>query len=326
MADGLWERERESGMVPGYPHDVRTQNLDVLLGRLEALLDRPDLSAPYVRFRIDLLKAQWAVREALAGATAPVTCMTPTGNTLQNQPRCDPGPLTPVLDLDALPFDLGLLQSVFADVCDGVARHGHQTEDIRILRKTVQTDPSLLLRLARKSASEPDQEYLESLARRLRVLPDVLLFIGRALAAPFVAEAVRRFGPRPQMGEETTEIPGRCGMCGSPPSIAILRRGDGRRILTCGLCGTGWEFPRVACPWCGTQEREALSILRPSPEDPRWIEACEICRAYIKTVDERRLPVGEPVLAMVEETATLHLDLLAEREGYLCRLPYVLSG
>ncbi|HEU5393187.1 MAG TPA: formate dehydrogenase accessory protein FdhE, partial [Candidatus Methylomirabilis sp.] len=209
---------------------------------------------------------------------------------------------------------------------DGAARHGHQTEDIRLLREAVQTDPSLLPRLARKSVSEPDQEYLESLARRLRVLPDVLLFIGRAVAAPFVAEAVRRFGPRFKLGEVATETPGRCGMCGSPPSIATLRRGDGRRILTCGLCGTGWEFPRLACPWCGTRDREALNILRLSPEDPRWIEACEVCRGYIKTVDERRLPVGEPVLPVVEETGTLPLDLLAEREGYLCRLPYVLSG
>jgi hypothetical protein len=29
---------------------------------------------------------------------------------------------------------------------------------------------------------------------------------------------------------------------------------------------------------------------------------------------------------VIEETATLHLDLLAEREGYIRRLPYALSG
>jgi hypothetical protein len=43
-------------------------------------------------------------------------------------------------------------------------------------------------------------------------------------------------------------------------------------------------------------------------------------------VDERKLPEGEPVFPVVEEAATLHLDLLAEREGYIRRVPYVLSG
>jgi hypothetical protein len=32
------------------------------------------------------------------------------------------------------------------------------------------------------------------------------------------------------------------------------------------------------------------------------------------------------VLPVVEEAATLHLDLLAEREGYIRRVPYALSG
>jgi FdhE protein len=108
--------------------------------------------------------------------------------------------------------------------------------------------------------------------------------------------------------------------------LAKLRREDGRRILYCGLCGTSWESTRLACPWCGTPDREALNLLRLSEGDPRWIETCESCRGYIKTVDERKLPFGETIIPVVEETATLHLDLLAEREGYIRRLPYVLSG
>jgi formate dehydrogenase maturation protein FdhE len=63
-----------------------------------------------------------------------------------------------------------------------------------------------------------------------------------------------------------------------------------------------------------------------SEGDPRWIETCESCRGYIKTVDERKLPAGETIIPVVEESATLHLDLLAEREGYIRRIPYVLSG
>jgi FdhE protein len=73
-------------------------------------------------------------------------------------------------------------------------------------------------------------------------------------------------------------------------------------------------------------DRESLGVLRLDDADAHWIETCERCKGYIKTVDERKLPEGETVLPVVEEAATLHLDLLAEREGYIRRVPYALSG
>ena len=75
-----------------------------------------------------------------------------------------------------------------------------------------------------------------------------------------------------------------------------------------------------------TKDRESLGVLRLDDADPRWVETCERCKGYIKTVDERKLPEGETVFPVVEEAATLHLDLLAEREGYIRRVPYVLAG
>ncbi len=47
-----------------------------------------------------------------------------------------------------------------------------------------------------------------------------------------------------------------------------------------------------------------------------WIEVCEKCKRYIKTVDEGKLSENEDVLPLVEDTATLYLDLIAQREGY----------
>jgi formate dehydrogenase maturation protein FdhE len=60
-------------------------------------------------------------------------------------------------------------------------------------------------------------------------------------------------------------------------------------------------------------------------DDARWVETCEACHGYIKLVDERKLCEGERVLPVLEETATLELDLMAEREGYVRRVPYVLN-
>ena len=43
---------------------------------------------------------------------------------------------------------------------------------------------------------------------------------------------------------------------------------------------------------------------------------------YLKTVDERKLPEEQAVVPLAETTATLYLDLIAEKEGYLRGVPY----
>lgn len=297
-----------------------------MVARLEAIVGQPHVSEEYIRFRIDLLKAQWATRQALARAAQSTSHPDPTQLRTAEPDQttlADPGPS---LRPEAIPFDQGLLQSLFSAMCKSIAQRGRTTEDLRRLAAAVEANPALLETLARTAAFGPAMEDLECLARETRVFVDALLFIGRALAAPFVAEAARGVGAGQGAMAAAAGAPGGCPRCGSPPALAKLRREDGRRIVYCGLCGTSWEFARLACPWCGSPDREAPNLLRLSEGDPRWIETCESCRGYIKTVDERKLPFGETIIPVVEEAVTLHLDLLAEREGYIRRLPYALSG
>jgi formate dehydrogenase accessory protein FdhE len=291
--------------------------LEEIVRAMEALLELPNVSAEYIRFRIDLLRAQGAVRQALAGAP-PAPTASPRGSTASVS-RAILGP-------EDVPFDVGLLRALFDSICAAAAAHGRRSGDLEALAAAVKADPSLLTALARGAAFGPDLPALEALARQCGVVVDALLFVGRALAAPFVAEAVRRVTPGAAGPAPSSPGGGHCAMCGSPPSVARLRREDGKRLIACGLCGTEWEFERLACPWCDSRDASALTVLRADEAEPRWIEACEACRGYVKTVDERRLPLGGVIIPVVEETATLHLDLLAEREGYIRRLPYVLSG
>jgi FdhE protein len=281
---------------------------DEIVARLQALIGGPQVSEPYIRFRIDLLQAQRDARRALRGAG----------------PR--PGPLDAApLSPREVPLPAPVLHVLLRAIRRAAAAHGQETEELRRLAAAAEDDPALPARLAAAAAFGPDLDALETLARRLRVHLEVLLFVGRALAAPCLAAAAAARSAGNGHGP-TRAAPHRCPVCGSPPSIARLARGDGRRILTCGLCGSEWEAVRLACACCGTEAREALGVLRTDDAEARWIETCEGCAGYIKTVDARRLPEGEAVLPVVEEAATLHLDLLAEREGYVRRLPYVLSG
>jgi formate dehydrogenase accessory protein FdhE len=281
---------------------------DDIVTRLHALIGEPQVSEAYVRFRLDLLSAQQAARRALSSSGS-------------GSPRAGRLPLGP----RDIPFPAEILETLLQAIRVAAATHGRETEDIQRLTAAAAADPALLPTLAAAAAFGPDLEALESLARRWQVYVDALLFVGRALAAPCVAEAVRACAPN--AGARASEAEAhRCPACGSLPSLARLRRTDGRRLLTCGLCGSEWEAVRLACACCGTLQRALLGVLRPGDADIRWIETCEGCKGYIKTVDERKLAEGERFLPVVEEAATLHLDLLAEREGYIRRMPYVLSG
>jgi formate dehydrogenase accessory protein FdhE len=272
------------------------------------LIGAPQVPEAYVRFRLDLLAAQRDARRALAGAP-----LVPEAPALPPPPRTSPD----------VPFPAHVLRTLLHAIAAAAAAHGRATEEVERLVSAAADDSGLLRRLAAAAAFGPDLEAVEAMARQHGIYADALLFVGRALAAPCVAEAVAaRSGapPSPEAGAH------RCPACGSSPSVARLRRPDGRRVLTCSLCGSEWEAARLLCTCCGTHEREDLGMLRLADGDARWVETCEACKGYIKTVDERRLPEGETVLPVVEEAATLHLDLLAEREGYIRRVPYALSG
>jgi formate dehydrogenase accessory protein FdhE len=298
--------------VPESEKDTGWDGSGDVTARLQALIGQPHVSEAYVRFRLDMLAAQRAARSALAD-TVPAS----SGSDRATAP-------VPLNRTDVA-FPAGILATLFNAMSASAARHGQETADLQRLSAGVATDPERLQTLAAAAAFEPDLVALESLAREWGVLVDALLFVGRALAAPCVAEAVRArtVDGGKRIVEAATH---RCPACGSAPSVARLRRADGRRVLTCGLCGSEWEAVRLACACCGTLEQAQLGVLRLGDANARWVETCEGCKGYIKTVDERRLPEGEVVLPIVEESATLHLDLLAEREGYIRRVPYVMPG
>lgn len=109
---------------------------------------------------------------------------------------------------------------------------------------------------------------------------------------------------------------GACPICGGEPYLSILREEAGKKLLRCGLCDWEWRFPRIKCPFCGTEEQKHLQYLEiPGKEGKGWkIEVCLNCKRYLKSVDTRE--AGEIRLPRVLDLATLPYDVLAENEGY----------
>jgi hypothetical protein len=116
---------------------------------------------------------------------------------------------------------------------------------------------------------------------------------------------------------------GVCPFCGGPPGFGDLVE-DGRRRLACHLCAGAWMFARVRCPFCGTEATRDLARLDPGEKEEGYtIATCKACRAYLKELDRRvRWNAGPP---LVEDWASPHFDLVADREGYWRPTPSLLQ-
>ncbi len=283
-----------------------TCGLDETVRRLQALIGVEFISADYVRLRIDLLKAQGAVRAALAERELPDLASLTDGQGLG-----------PHLGAGSIRWDSALLASLFDDLCAAVAESGQSAGGLAGIRSAVREQAVSLEELAETAAFGPKEGQIAALAEQTGTPRDVLAFIGRTLAAPFVIEAAERLRGDRAAGPEAGDSSGHCPMCGSAPALARLRRDDGRRILHCALCGQNWSFARLQCPFCGNRDQHTLGFLATTGDEVHSAETCGRCRRYIKTVDEDKLAAGEEVIPLVEDAATLHLDLVAERDGYV---------
>jgi FdhE protein len=106
---------------------------------------------------------------------------------------------------------------------------------------------------------------------------------------------------------------GYCPVCGSRAGMAELSGEEGKRRLSCSACFFRWPYPRIQCPYCGNADPETLSYFT-AGDGPTRVGVCRKCSRYLKTRDARLGNADVPLEA--EDLATLHLDLLAGKEGF----------
>jgi FdhE protein len=104
-----------------------------------------------------------------------------------------------------------------------------------------------------------------------------------------------------------------CPVCGSRAGMDEIAGEEGKRHLSCSACFFRWPFPRIRCPYCGNDAPDTVSYFT-AGEGPVRVGVCRKCSRYIKTRDARRGNASVPLEA--EDLTTLHLDLLAGREGF----------
>ena len=106
---------------------------------------------------------------------------------------------------------------------------------------------------------------------------------------------------------------GYCPVCGSRAGMDELTGEEGKRFLSCSACFFRWPYPRIKCPYCGNADPSTLSYFT-AGDGPTRVGVCRKCSRYLKTRDARLGNADVPLES--EDLATLHLDLLAGKEGF----------
>jgi FdhE protein len=105
-----------------------------------------------------------------------------------------------------------------------------------------------------------------------------------------------------------------CPICGGSPDFAFLDKEHGSRWLLCSRCDTEWLFQRLQCPYCGTQDQNALAYFS-SDEGLYRLYVCEKCKRYLKAIDLRQTEAE--ILLPLERLYTLDINRQAQEQGYI---------
>ena len=287
---------------------------------LGKLLGRRAQAKPALAEAIADLERLARERPSLASAAAllrdvlPLVC----GISVREQPPAIPaeraaGKLAkgvPLLRGEPVDLDDRAFRRRWQDVCAAIERHRQD--------KTARTLAEALDR-GRLDARHLFQETLAGHARAIHARAGELgLDVGLAALAlrltllPILTHFSETLAP---LGSGLAWQPGFCPTCGSWPLLAEVRGLDQLRFLRCGLCAAEWEYPRLQCPFCGTQDHRLLGYFHAEGEESRWRAAtCDACRGYVKTIST--LGALSVSALLIADLATMHLDLAAGERGY----------
>ncbi len=164
-----------------------------------------------------------------------------------------------------------------------------------------------------------DEESLKTVASKLDSPLHQIIFLGVFAIKPSVwfvrSELEKLLSPGFQWRKNY------CPVCGSLPSLLLLKGKEGRKYGSCSWCDHQWLMNRIECPYCLNQLQESLGYIAIEDDEVYRVEYCDACKYYFKLIDCRPLEV-EPALPL-EELTTLHLDMIARNRGY--KMPPALS-
>jgi FdhE protein len=218
-----------------------------------------------------------------------------------------------LIQKEDFPLDIESSVRLFETLCQvGRDANPHMAAQIMKIKEAIHYKRIDLKKLLTGGSKE---QRIDESVKELGLDKNVSLFLIQASIWPSIEAGVEQL--RSEVDPETW-LKGYCPLCGSLPSLSLLKEEVGKRYLLCSFCGYQWRVERIFCPFCNNKDQESLHYFCGEGEETHRIDLCDKCHQYIKTIDARNLQESDPVL---EDLSTLHLDLLASQKGYKRPVP-----
>jgi hypothetical protein len=106
-----------------------------------------------------------------------------------------------------------------------------------------------------------------------------------------------------------------CPVCGAWAAVVEARGLERRLRHRCGRWGADWTAQPVRCAFCDTRDHARLMTLVSERAGERGrVEACTLCRGYLKAVTMLTASPPEDILLL--DLETVHLDVAAIEHGF----------
>lgn len=215
----------------------------------------------------------------------------------------------PLLLFKDLSLDWVRVRDLFQEVASLVAKDSSDpSKEIESLRDTAASIPLLehLVRVWYEGSS------LAPIAAERGIDEAVLTFVVRATINPFLSAYCKMLSP---LIDQESWRRRYCPVCGGKPDFAYLDKERRARWLLCSRCDAQWLFLRLECPYCGSQNQDALAYFTDDQESYLYrLYVCEQCRTYIKAIDLRR--TESEIWLPFERILTLDMDKQGLEKGY----------
>lgn len=196
------------------------------------------------------------------------------------------------LDIDAL------LPSIFADdreCADAQARE-------------LKLDSALLWTLAQNAVKPAFRAWERALTPLIKG--------GRASSPTLIAATNNAPSSEAMMRDRGDWERGICFVCGAIATLAELQGNDQFRHLRCGRCGADWEYRRLVCIYCQNENPKTLGkLFADNQRQQMYAQVCDNCSGYLKVINA--FSPNPPEMIAVQDLATLHLDFIAQKNGYV---------